>query len=1684
MLIGVGGSGKQSLSRLSAFICGFDVRQLAVTASFKVEDLKEALREMFRTAGVKGNPLMLLMTDGQIVDDHFLISINAILANGWVSDLFAKDEVDQLLGGLRNEAKACGVPDTPESMMDFLVQRVKANLHVVLCFSPVGDVFRIRARRFPGLINCTTIDFFHPWPREALISVASRFLADVDLGDEETKTSLALHMAEEHLSVTQTSKDYYDTQRRYNYVTPKSYLELIGFYKFLLDQKRSEVQRQIDRLDVGLSTLRKTAADVAELQVDLKHTMVKVEEKKAATDELLVEMGVQREDAERQRAAASIEAEKAASASASASRIEKEAETELSAAEPAMKAAAAAVDCLSKSMLTELKSLPKPPQGVDKVTKAVLILVEKEFKTHTWDRAKKMMANVDAFKNSLVAFRGEDITENEIAKVEPILSDPEFTVENMKAKSAAAANLCSWVISIYTFNRIYVKVKPLMDSLESARASKAAADESLRISTEAVAGVEARLKQLEDRFTEATEDKARVEAEAAACLARLGLAERLVGGLSSENERWGREIEKLKDNATTLVGDCMIAAGFVSYVGAFDSDNRNALWRGIWMPDLEAKRIPLTPGVDPLALLTNDGNNARMISEGLPADRISIENGSIITSCKRWPLIIDPQAQGIKWLRRREEKAGAGLAVVQLTQRNWLRAVESAITNGSTLIIENIGEDIDATLEPVLARAIYKKGRALYLKLAGEEVEYDPGFQLYLQTKLSNPHYKPEIAAQCTLINFIATERGLEDQLLARVVGVERPELEKQAQELQLAFQTYKMQLVQLEDDLLERLANAPEDILSDVPLIEGLEATKATAKEIAAAVETGKETEKEINVARELYRRQATEGAMLYFLLTKLCTIDHMYQYSLDSYVTFFVKSIAKAAAADGIDQRVLNLREALRMTVYSWVSRGLFERHKLIFLSQLAFNLMKRGILGEENLVNEAHFRYLMRGPRKLGDPNTLQWLPESAWQACAALSEMEEFSKFSSDLMEAAPRFREWFNHITPETEKLPLDWSGLDRVPFQKMLVVRALRPDRMTSSLSNFIRGVLPNGNSYADCDSTLNSFQILDESFADSTTTTPIYFILSPGANVVGDLDRLADKYGFVKNESYHNVSMGQGQDVVATACLETAHRNGHWVILNNIHLMPRWLVELEKKLDEFALEGSHDRFRLYLSSDPSNAIPIGILSRCIKLTNEPPAGLKANLKRAFANFSREYIEEADSKTKSILFGLCHFHAVMMERKLYGPMGFNMMYPFSVGDLKDSAVCLANYMENSGGGKIPWQDLKYIFGEIMYGGHIVNDFDRLLANTYLDWYMKDELLDETEMYPFAEEEKGVSFPSPAPTSYDKYLEHIDTAMGADTPIAFGLHPNAEIDFRTQQSDAMFETLMELQPRDAAGGGDAQSPEQMVGALADSVLERFAEKRFDVEDIARGLEEAGPYQNVFMQEMDVMNTLLAEVVRSLKELQQGFAGELTMSDAMERLMDALYLDKVPAAWMKMAWPSLRPLSSWLTDLTARLAQLDEWQANPADIPRVTWLSGLVNPQSFLTAICQVTAQRNAWELDKLVTQTDVLKKMGAEEVESASRDGAYVCGASMQGARWDTMTGSIEKSRPKEMFSPMPVMNVRGVSADRADTQGVYLCPTYKTEQRGPTYVFSAQLKTKSPAARWILAGVALLLDVS
>ena len=285
---------------------------------------------------------------------------------------------------------------------------------------------------------------------------------------------------------------------------------------------------------------------------------------------------------------------------------------------------------------------------------------------------------------------------------------------------------------------------------------------------------------------------------------------------------------------------------------------------------------------------------------------------------------------------------------------------------------------------------------------------------------------------------------------------------------------------------------------------------------------------------------------------------------------------------------------------------------------------------------------------------------------------------------------------------------------------------------------------------------------------------------------------------------------------------------------------------------------------------------------------------------------------------------------------------------------------------------------------------------------------------------------------------------------------------------------------ELQPRGAVSGG-GMTLQEKVKRILDDICERLPEP-FDVdEDAAAVSGEGSPYVSVFVQELSRMNVLISVMRRSLVELDMGLKGDLSVSEAMEALMASLYDDRVPESWAAAAWPSLRPLGSWLTDLLARHAQLAEW-ANDNATPKVTWISGLFNPQAFLTAVMQVTARKSELPLDKLAVVAEVTKKEPSE-VESSTREGAYVHGLYLEGARWDVGAGMLEESQLKALYPPLPVVLIKAATQDKMDARDIYACPVYKTQQRGPTFVFAAGLKTKAPPAKWVMAGVALLMDV-
>ena len=389
---------------------------------------------------MKNVGIMFLMTDAQVSNEIFLVIINDLLASGEVPDLFPDDEVENIIAGVRNEVKGAGLVDTRENCWKFFIDRVRRQLKVVLCFSPVGITLRVRSRKFPAIINCTQINWFHEWPQEALMSVALRFLQDLTILPADYRDSIARFMAYVHTSVNSMSKVYLQNERRYNYTTPKSYLEQISLYDKLLKQKYEDLRQKVERLENGLEKLRSTADQVDELKQKLAVQEIELKEKNDAADALIEIVGIETEKVQTEKQIADEEEQKVAIIAEEVAKKQRDCEEDLVKAEPALIAAQEALNTLNKGNLTELKSFGSPPGAVTNVTAAVMVLLApngKIPKDRSWKAGKIMMAKVDAFLDQLINYDKEHIHAEIIKAIQPYLKDPEFDPDFVKSKSAA-----------------------------------------------------------------------------------------------------------------------------------------------------------------------------------------------------------------------------------------------------------------------------------------------------------------------------------------------------------------------------------------------------------------------------------------------------------------------------------------------------------------------------------------------------------------------------------------------------------------------------------------------------------------------------------------------------------------------------------------------------------------------------------------------------------------------------------------------------------------------------------------------------------------------------------------------------------------------------------------------------------------------------------------------------------------------------------------------------------------------------------------------------------------------------------------------------------------------------------------------------------------------------------------------
>ena len=1677
LLVGMGGTGKRTSARFAAFVSEIEIFEPQPTKDYKLIDFRNDLKVLFKAAGVQNRKIMFLLTDEQIVDESFLEDINNVLNTGDVPGLFESEEFDQMINDLLvPQMKKAGESLAYDSLCRKFTSNVMSNLHVVLALSPVGGRFRDRCRIFPSLVSCCTIDWFEPWPSEALHTVAHEFLEKMDLSRfGDVKPTLAEIARFAHTLVSEEATNFQNELSRVYYVTPAVYIEFFNLFTSLLAKRTSEFNVRKEQLEKGVEKLTETNEKVTEMEAELQDLKPLLQKKAVETNKLMDKLKIDREKVNEAHRQILSEEEVVKQVRQEAKVLARDAQDDLDNALPLLHAALSAVEDLKnrKSDLAVVKTFTKPPQLVVEVMEAVCLLCGKN---PDWTSAKQLLAQTDFF-NKLLDVHNQPIPEATLVKIRQMAADPRFELKKVIGVSESAACLFKWVTAIEKFVTENQRIEPKKRRRDEAQATLDEAEKKLKAKQDELQLISSQLASLQKQYEDSVAQQKELSKKIEQCEYRLKNASQLTTALDSERVRWTDNLSELSVEEKCLLGDTLLIALHVAYIGPFSYPYRQRI-----ITQLVNKCHELEVTITPDFSLENVAATPLMLREwqvcGLPQDALSRQNGVLVTSTRRWPLLIDPQGQGRNWLIE-----SGNIQVVRCTDNNYTRVIENAIFAGSLVLVEDVEETLDSGLQFIINPKFRKQGGRLEISVGDKWISYHQQFKLFLTTKLNNPQFLPDVFIQLSVINFTVTHEGLEEQLLSDVVLHEMPDLEKQRSELIVTIAKDQKTLSDLMSQILHLLFSSKGNILDNEELIATLQEAKETSIQVTQRLEEAEKTEVEIISKREVYRKVATRGSILYFVVLELPGIDSMYQYSLEFFKRIFKNVLdTSKRSSDNVEDQCEIFINDLTYAVFSNVSRGLFANHREVFSFLIATSLLR-----STNEITPEKWTLFLRGPPEVSDLSKFDErnddIEERIWMKCCSLSECsKDFPCFAGIHSHINANYNQWRSFIEDSGINIPSPYSTSCSL-FDKMIIASCISRRKIVSLSRILVRSVL--GEMF-----TMQSEVDLTSPYQDTSKDTPLLFILSQGADPRDSLERLAQKFGFSKKLTI--LSLGQGRGPTASKLIKTAKLSGYWVYLQNCHLCPSFLPTLEQKIQKMARTTNKisDNFRLILSSMPTEIFPVSILRNSVKVTSEPPRGIQPNVQLLMNTISSEQWESCLSKNrpwKKLLFGISLFQATIQERKRYGALGFNKIYEWNTSDFSIATKILNCYLTQND--DTPWDAIRQMIGDVVYGGRVTDDWDRRCMNALLDKFINQRVLNDGVCFDSDKKYQQINV-----ISYDQLQEHIQQFPNEDSPSIFGFHPSALNALQLQESNQMMKWIIGVQPKESHSNATTKDDEivlQIAEELSSMIPTEISTKHANQSLFEQNSYDKDDRQNsltvVLFQEVERYNKLIKVIQKSLKEVSQAIRGEVVMSIDISEVYFSLVNKEVPNGWKEYSYPSVKPLNSWFKDLKDRINFIENWIKKGE--PNVFWFPGFFFPQSFLTAVLQNHSRKHSVPIDKLSFEAKIIY----QEVESIAHpadDGAFIYGLFFDGAIFDVKLKSLQDINSNTIYNKCPIIQIipRENFIHPFDD---YKCPVYRTSERAgvlsttglsTNFVVSLNIPTIEEPNKWTLRGTALLLS--
>ncbi|KAL8004079.1 putative AAA+ ATPase domain, dynein heavy chain region D6 P-loop domain-containing protein [Plasmopara halstedii] len=1656
LLIGKSGVGRRSATTLISYMLNYTMFSPSLTRNYNDNSFRTDLKTLLVKAGVEGQHLVLYLEDHHFTHDAILELTNSLLSSGEVPGLYTHEEIEPQIAPLKElmlESIGATGQEHIRTVYDFFVSRIRQFVHLVIAMDARNPPFVLRCESNPALYTRCTIVWMGEWNSSSMVRLPELVLTGSELANSLIKTTPFI------TSLYASCKEFG--------ATPRELICFLGTWNTLFEVKCKQIVQEIRHLKSGLSKLEEASLTVDELSRNAESKKKNLGAAQVSADEAMKEITNALDRAATNRREVEDLTKQLATAETATNARKREIEQELSEITPILQTAMEAVGNIKSDNLNEIRSLKMPPEPIHDVLSAVLMLLG--IQDTSWNSMKKFLGN-RGVKEDILNYDAHRITP-EISKAVTKLvrgKASSFDHETIYRVSVAAAPLATWVKANLKYSMVLNKIEPLEMDLAEAKKSLEASQQRLLQCESELKKIDVTVNQMKIQFGEKTKEAEILRVNLEQAQSTLNKAQILLGKLGGEKHRWSEQVKELETRLTDLPVRMLLAAAFTTFLGKCSEDARRRVVME-WERNLLEQTFSVgSVHFDYRKLLSSESELLTWKGMGLPSDNLSMENALIISysSGERCPFIIDPANACTTWLQAELAKDSTRpLSIVQSQDARFVNIVEQAVRFGRTLVVLD-ADNVEPYLYPLVRKDLIHQGPRFVVALGDKVIDYNENFRMYLVTRNPSPPLAPDAMAIVNVVNFTVTRSGLEGQLLGVTIQHEQPELEQEKSELLRQEEECKVQLAALEKQLVEALATSEGDILENTMLVESLTKTKATSAEIESALERSGKKSEELDEKRDSYSPFAREGARLFFLVKQLCGVNHMYRFSLASFLGLFQSTLVTKMESSSTKDRILRLIPILEHKVLMFVGRALFKEHRPMFGMHLV-----HGMHPECFERNEYEFfcGEVVETERGLGGHTKFpEWASperkEAFTQLVEALPRLAQLCKFDShDLWIRWSKAMECEQSFHPKMEKSG-SVGGLSA--FQKLLVVQALRPDRLQSAIIQFICNVMQIKSL------TPPSLDFKAISTEEATNTIPVLLLTTAGADPSKELEEVATS--IVGKGHYFEVAMGGGQQDKAISLLKSTAEHGEWLCLQNLHLVIAWLPVLEKEVS--ALNANH-KFRLWLTTEPHDGFPLVLLEQSLKITFESPPGMKKNLQRTYAAWTPTFIAKGSPARAQLLFLLAFFHALLQERRTYIPQGWTNFYEFSFGDFRAGS----NVMElacQTGSSSIDWQTLHGLMENAIYGGRIDNPYDLRVLRCYLTEKFNYELLSGQKSLL-----RGVKVPQS--TQHADFLDLIDRFPDVDAPAMFGLPDNIE---RSMQRSLSGQVIGQLKALSSSAAEATTFDREKWRAQLNPLLETWGklttgfqlEGTTTVSSTGKNLQAMAPIDAFVALENEYALDLSQQVNSSLQALKKVIYGTGLLTPAIQAVAKALLKGLVPTEWA-VQWEGNENVVTWLRGLAVRKRALLEWQEAVGTgqlLVKGLDLSELLHPGTFLNALRQQSAREQKCSMDgmKLLSCWE-RERLSGTKVEWFELTRLLLQGASFEGG---TLLEAASDAQELVTVPSCYIAFVREDAQEMYEKEHCIQTPLYYGTDRERMLV-EISIPIAGDRARWILAGIALFL---